>query len=80
MTPRDNIYNKRQYCSSKCSEYNNCPSWNLLYTNLSLYFKCNNGFFNMYYKNYSKIEVLNEKGKVVYILEIELIVIIFIFL
>ena len=63
MSPRDNIYNKRQYCSSKCAEHNNCPSQNLFYTNPSSFFKCNNGFFNMYYKCFSENEVFNENGK-----------------
>ena len=63
MSPRDNIYNKRQYCSSKCAEHNNCPSQNLFYTNPSSFFKCNHGFFNMYYKCFSENEVFNENGK-----------------
>ena len=63
IPPRYNIYDKRQYCSSKCPEGNNCPSQTLFYTSPSIYFKCNNGFFNMYYKCYSENEVINERGK-----------------
>ena len=61
--PRYNLYDKRQYCSAKCPEHNNCPSHNLFYTSPITYFKCYSGFFNMYYKCYGENDVINDRGK-----------------